>query len=414
MKLNSLKKFRLILIWVVAACLVFPLSSAIAKRGGNHKTQVKVMTRNLYLGADIFRVVEAAQNPNPDPDGLDIPRAVADVFRIMQETNFNDRAEAIADEVLKTKPHVIGIQEASTYYIQTPGDFLAGNPVQANTVFIDFYTVLNEALEARGLYYDSYLVTNADIELPMVDPKAGPPYYLSDVRLVDHDMILVKKNLKSWEVASGNYAAQLELDIVGTPAAFSRGYLVVDVKIKENEYRFVNTHLEVRSASGSPFRLAQSAQMFELLTTIGNLSVDGPPQVIIVGDFNSSPEDITGEAIDPSDGQLKTYVPPYMLVTDYFGYLDSWLLQKKYDEGYTSGFDEYVSDPNAELTTRIDHVFLGPDGYKIEKVNAIVVGDEVKDMTPNGLWPSDHAGVVAKIKFSQKHNHCPIKGKKSK
>jgi hypothetical protein len=62
MKLNSLKKFRLILIWFVTACLVFPLSSAIAKKGGNHKTQVKVMTRNLYLGADIFRVVEAAQN----------------------------------------------------------------------------------------------------------------------------------------------------------------------------------------------------------------------------------------------------------------------------------------------------------------------------------------------------------------
>jgi endonuclease/exonuclease/phosphatase family metal-dependent hydrolase len=396
MKLNSLKKFRLILIWFVTACLVFPLSSAIAKKGGNHKTQVKVMTRNLYLGADIFRVVEAAQN---DPDT--IPYVVADVFQTVQDTNFYDRAEAIADEVLKTKPHVIGIQEASTYYIQTPGDFLAGNPVQADTVVIDFYTVLNEALEARGLYYVAHEVINADIELPMVDLQSQTG--LSDVRLVDQDMILVKKSLESREVAAGNYDTQLELDIGGTPAAFSRGYLVVDVEIKGNEYRFVNTHLEVRSEPGSPFRLAQSAQMFELLTTIGGLSVDGPPQVIMVGDFNSSPEDIPGEAIDPSDGKLKPYVPPYMLATGYFGYLDSWLLQKRYDDGYTSGFDEFVSDPTAELTTRIDHVFLGPNGYKIEKVKSDVVGDEVKDMTPNGLWPSDHAGVVAKIRFSKKH-----------
>jgi endonuclease/exonuclease/phosphatase family metal-dependent hydrolase len=396
MKLNSLKKFRLILIWFVTACLVFPLSSAIAKKGGNHKTQVKVMTRNLYLGADIFRVVEAAQN---DPDT--IPYVVADVFQTVQDTNFYDRAEAIADEVLKTKPHVIGIQEASTYYIQTPGDFFAGNPVQAETVFIDFYTVLNEALEARGLYYVAHEVINADIELPMVDLQSQTG--LSDVRLVDQDMILVKKPLESREVAAGNYDTQLELDIGGTPAAFSRGYLVVDVEIKGNEYRFVNTHLEVRSEPGSPFRLAQSAQMFELLTTIGGLSVDGPPQVIMVGDFNSSPEDIPGEAIDPSDGKLKPYVPPYMLATGYFGYLDSWLLQKRYDDGYTSGFDEFVSDPTAELTTRIDHVFLGPNGYKIEKVKSDVVGDEVKDMTPNGLWPSDHAGVVAKIRFSKKH-----------
>jgi len=398
MKLNLLKKFRLILILAVVAGLIFPISPAIAKKGGNHKTQVKVMTRNLYLGADIFRVVEAAQD---DPSS--IPSVVAAVFETVQDTNFYDRAEAIADEVLRTKPHVIGIQEASTYYIQTPGDFLEGNPVQANTVFIDFYTVLNEALEARGLYYDSYLVKNADIELPMLDPGAGHPYYMSDVRLVDHDIILVKKHLKSRKVAAGNYGTQLELDIGGIPAAFSRGYLVVDVKIKGNEYRFVNTHLEVRSESGSPFRLAQSAQMLELLTTIGGLSVDGPPQVILVGDFNSSPEDIPGEAIDPSDGQLKPYVPPYMLATDYFGYLDSWLLQKRYDDGYTSGFDEFVSDPTAELTTRIDHVFLGPNGYRIEKVKSIVVGDDIKDMTPNGLWPSDHAGVVAKIRFSQKH-----------
>jgi len=398
MKLNLLKKFRLILILAVVAGLIFPISPAIAKKGGNHKTQVKVMTRNLYLGADIFRVVEAAQD---DPSS--IPSVVAAVFETVQDTNFYDRAEAIADEVLRTKPHVIGIQEASTYYIQTPGDFLEGNPVQANTVFIDFYTVLNEALEARGLYYDSYLVKNADIELPMLDPGAGHPYYMSDVRLVDHDIILVKKHLKSRKVAAGNYGTQLELDIGGIPAAFSRGYLVVDVKIKGNEYRFVNTHLEVRSESDSPFRLAQSAQMLELLTTIGGLSVDGPPQVILVGDFNSSPEDIPGEAIDPSDGQLKPYVPPYMLATDYFGYLDSWLLQKRYDDGYTSGFDEFVSDPTAELTTRIDHIFLGPNGYRIEKVKSIVVGDDIKDMTPNGLWPSDHAGVVAKIRFSQKH-----------
>lgn len=215
------------------------------------------MTRNLYLGADIFRVVEAAQN---DPDT--IPYVVADVFQTVQDTNFYDRAEAIADEVLKTKPHVIGIQEASTYYIQTPGDFLAGNPVQADTVVIDFYTVLNEALEARGLYFDTYAVTNADIELPMVDLQSQTG--LSDVRLVDQDMILVKKPLESREVAAGNYDTQLELDIGGTPAAFSRGYLVVDVEIKGNEYRFVNTHLDSqRSVAFRPCRRGCQNQIFQ-------------------------------------------------------------------------------------------------------------------------------------------------------
>ena len=83
MRVISSMKFRLMLIGVVVVGLIFPLSSAMAKKGVNHKTQVKVMTRNLYLGADIFKVVEAAQT---DPDT--IPFAVADVFQTMQLTNF--------------------------------------------------------------------------------------------------------------------------------------------------------------------------------------------------------------------------------------------------------------------------------------------------------------------------------------
>ena len=400
MKMISPRTLRLILIWTLATALFLPLSSAMAKHGRHGNTNVKVMTRNLYLGADIFKVVEAAQT---DPDS--IPYAVAEVFATVQFTNFYDRAEAIADEILKTKPHVIGIQEASAYFIQTPGDYILGNPVQADTVVIDFYTVLNVAMEARGLYYDAYTVTNADIELPMADENAGPPYYLSDIRLVDRDRILVKKRLQSSELLKGNYRTQLELDVGGQTLAFTRGYLIVDVDIKGQPFRFVNTHLEVRSDPGSVFRLAQSAQMFELLNTIGELTEDDPSQVIMVGDFNSSPEDIPGTAYNPISGDMEPYIPPYMLATDFFGYSDTWLLQKRYDEGYTSGFDEYVSDPNAKLTTRIDHIFVDPGDCTIEKVKAVVVGDEVKDMTPNGLWPSDHAGVVAKIKFSKKRRH---------
>ena len=100
------------------------------------------------------------------------------------------------------------------------------------------------------------------------------------------------------------------------------------------------------------------------------------------------------------------YVPPYMLAVG-AGYLDAWLEQPTYGDGYTDAFDEYVSDPDAELTTRIDLIFLDPLDLAIDKVKCTVVDDEVSDMVynPDGpdeyLWPSDHAGVVAKIKFSQ-------------
>jgi len=30
-----------------------------------------------------------------------------------------------------------------------------------------------------------------------------------------------------------------------------------------------------------------------------------------------------------------------------------------------------------------------------------VVGEEAEDKTPSGLWPSDHAGVEAKLSFER-------------
>ena len=103
------------------------------------------------------------------------------------------------------------------------------------------------------------------------------------------------------------------------------------------------------------------------------------------------------------------YKPPYMQAIDK-GYLDTWLLQATDDEGYTSGFDEDIDNPDDELEPRIDLIFLDPLELKIEEVEADVVGDEVADMVINDnpdapagalLWPFDNAGVVANIKFSQ-------------
>jgi len=359
--------------------------------------KIKTMTRNLYLGADSFKVVEAAQ---ADPDS--IPYAVADVYQTMLYTNFWERAEALADEIALFEPDVIGLQEVFTYYIQTPGDFISGNPVQANTVVIDFYSVLDAALQMRGMDYTAFTVTNADIEMPMADLNAGPPHYLSDIRLVDHDVILVREDHVASNEYKGNYQYELELDLGGTSVAFTRGYIALDVNIKGDDFRFVNTHLEVRSAPGSVFRVFQAAQMEELLGTIDYLSwlFDSKP-VVMVGDFNSSSEDVPGESYVP-DGQggyvLMPYVPPYTMAIN-AGYIDSWLEQKKYGDGFTSGFDEYVSDPTAELTSRIDLIFLDLKDLEIDKVKARVVGNKVEDMTSSGFWPSDHAGVVAKVKF---------------
>ena len=122
-KISVISRFKMLnVLCIFVGVLVFaaPLTSTAA---GND-SGIDVMTRNLYLGADIFRVVDAATNPpNPALHGLDIPVAVAQVYKIMLETNFWARAEAIADEIAAKKPQVIGLNEVETFSIQTPSDF---------------------------------------------------------------------------------------------------------------------------------------------------------------------------------------------------------------------------------------------------------------------------------------------------
>ena len=88
---------------------------------------LKVVTQNLYVGADIFRIFEA-QTPE------DIPFVVAEILGTVFATDFPERAEAIADQIARTEPHLIGLQEVSLLRVQSPGDFLIGNPLPAEDV----------------------------------------------------------------------------------------------------------------------------------------------------------------------------------------------------------------------------------------------------------------------------------------
>jgi hypothetical protein len=257
MKANRKQSILNLLVAITMALLMAAgaASSAMAK---DKDPEIKVLTWNLYLGADIFKVVEAAiESP------LLVPVAVAEVYQTMLFTNFWVRAEAIADKIAKNKPQVIGLQEVSTFYKQTPGDFMIGNPTQANDVVIDFYEVLNEALLKRGMVYDAFESTNSDVELPMVDNES--PTNLSDVRLVDRDMVLVKRGYDASLLLAGNYSNNLTLDLDWINLEFTRGFLIVDVDIKGQIFRFVNTHLEVNGDPGSVFRLFQDVQMQELI-----------------------------------------------------------------------------------------------------------------------------------------------------
>ncbi|MBU1241124.1 endonuclease/exonuclease/phosphatase family protein [Myxococcota bacterium] len=369
------------LIVALMAIVIFLPSQAMAGNCNQNgkKKNIKVMTRNLYLGADIFKVVEAAMTSS---DPYAVPMAVTEVFGVVQYTNFPERAQALADEILENNPQMVGLQEVTSYLMQTPGDFLYGNPEPATTTVIDFLTVLQQALAARGLHYNVAAVNhNADIELPMFSgftPEGYP--IVSDLRMVDSDVILVRHDVHASNVFNYNFTYNVAMDLSGVNVQFTRGFSAIDARIGGETYRFVNVHLETGLDVGEAFAMIQAVQMMELLSI---LSMETLP-IILVGDLNSSPADPISQ---PYHQALAA------------GFTDAWLDKNASNPGFTCCFDEYVSDPTAALTMRIDHVFIMPTGKSIKHINTWRVGEDVVDMTPSGLRPSDHAGVVAHIHF---------------
>jgi len=74
------------------------------------------------------------------------------------------------------------------------------------------------------------------------------------------------------------------------------------------------------------------------------------------------------------------------------GLTDAW---KKDDPGFTCCQDGKLLNPDSQLSIRIDLVLYRGD-FHVENIE--LVGDKQADKTtPSGLWPSDHAEVVANL-----------------
>ena len=313
-------------------------------------------------------------------------------MQIIQQTNFPERARAIAAEVKHTLPDLIGLQEVSTLRTQFPGDFFQGNPQAAQDVMYDYLNILLTELEKKGLHYKvAAMVQNADVEVPAYAgmDSSGNPQFM-DVRLTDHDVILARKNIKIRNPVAQHYLYNLQIPVlVNFTVEFTRGYTTVDARVRGQWYRIANTHLELPGPP--PVSLIQAMQAQEL---IGVLSQSSLP-VVLLGDFNSSPDDV----VDASGA-----VPPYMqLVMSDFA--DTWLHRLGRPlPGYTCCQNELLNNAESLLNMRIDHIFVrAPDGDPTILNHALVlantVGDDPADKTPSGLWPSDHAGVWARIQL---------------
>jgi len=372
--------------------IFFSCSSSIAFADKVHKNyrqaQISVMTQNLYVGADLLRIVNVS---SPQ----EIPFAAAQTLAVVKDTNFTERAEAIAEQIKIKKPDLIGLQEVSLIRLQTPSDYFIGNPQNAQDVLYDYLQILLDALERRGLhYYAASSIDNFDVELPAITgfDSNGNPQFI-DVRLSDRDVILARKNIKTSNPVSANYQVNLILPVANSTIPFTRGYTAVDAKVHGITYRVVNTHLEIKGEG--IISAVQALQAQELINVLDNET----KPLVLLGDFNSSPT-------DPINSETGV-VPPYLQLS-WAGYIDAWLQGENADKpGYTCCQAENLRNQTSLMNQKIDYIFYRNDETTLRKeakINIETLGDKEEDKTPSGLWPSDHAGVTAQMEFVVRKN----------
>jgi endonuclease/exonuclease/phosphatase family metal-dependent hydrolase len=174
--------------------------------------------------------------------------------------------------------------------------------------------------------------------------------------------------LKVINKQEANYKVNLTVQIAGQPFVILRGWSSVDVTLGGTIFRLINTHLE---PDAPPIQIAQAV---ELLAGPANTKLP----VVITRDLNSN-----------ADGSGTS---TYGMFID-AGFHDAWI-EAGTGPGFTCCQGPDLLNAISGLNRRIDFI-LFKNGW--EAIEADLVGERQEDRTITGLWPSDHAGVSAKL-----------------
>ena len=315
-----------------------------------------VMTYNVYVGANMEALLGTTNL-------LEVPAKVADIYAQFIASDFPGRAAGIAAGIKAYQPHIVGLQEISLIRRQSPGDRLTGGE-PAEEVVLDFLEILMGALQAEGLNYQvAAKVQNFDVEMPM-----GSFTEYDDIRLTDFDVILTRNDVTVARPTTVNYMNTFSVEALFLEVA--RGYVAIDATVSGTTYRVVNTHLE---------SFVQDVRVTQMQELIEDFDSETLP-IIMLGDFNTPAPDGTA----------------YQLLLS-AGYVDVWQMDSE-GTGYTCCQAKELQNEVSQHYERIDQIFV----RNLElpaSVLTYTVADTPSERLPSGLWPSDHAGVVAHLAF---------------
>jgi endonuclease/exonuclease/phosphatase family metal-dependent hydrolase len=342
---------------ILAAGIVSTLVPVSTSTASASPPPLSVMTRNLDLGSDYAPALVAT-------DAASFVHGVTTIYDEVAASNIPQRAVGVAKEIGQTMPDVVSLQEVSLVQRFAPTDTGLALLDQ-----LDQLALLQNALTGLGLHYRvAAFIGEFDVTAPS---DAG--YYL---RIRDGEAILVRSDLpgkvfSSANPQSGHFSddALLTLETPVGPVKALRGWASIDVTKGGTTSRVIDTHLDALSADNA------AAQAEQILA--GPASTALP--VVLAGDLNSGPGTDTS-AYDVIATSLT----------------DSWVATRPHVVGFTcclhgEDYYSYASTPSQ----RIDLVF----SRGLAAISDTLVG--TSDLTPSGLYPSDHVGVVARLAPTQ-------------
>jgi hypothetical protein len=343
-------------------------------RFDGHDRSVTVMTRNLYVGADVDAVIFALMTTDDQQDDVDALSAAIQTF---VRTDFPTRARAFAREIKRSRPVVVGLQEVSEVEILIPPG-IPGLPEEGVDINVHFLPILQAELAAHHLPYE-VAVSNKNIEAVPELPIPG-----AVVRLVDYDVILVDRTKVD---VLDTFAKTFDYNIgpVAPGVALMRGWEMLNAEIDGRPYAFVNTHPEPGHQDPALTEL-RSAQATEIVMALDAMGVTVP--TIVMGDLNEYP-----------DTPLSLYQ-----VLEGAGFSDLWDAFRPRGEGYTCCHASDLSNKFANFDERIDYIwargFGEPRGFIfrtgwLPRERITVRLDRHHHYK---IWPSDHAGLVASVR----------------
>jgi endonuclease/exonuclease/phosphatase family metal-dependent hydrolase len=327
---------------LAAAALALIAAAAPAAQAAKGPT-ITVMTRNLFLGADLIPLAT-------NPPGQQFQQAASNMFAGVTAADPTARMKLVAGEIAKAKPDLVVFQELSRWRT---------GPPPASNVAYDYIATIMSQLKRLHQHYRVVAIKLAfNVEGPMGNG--------SDVRLTLGDAIIARKGVKVKHARSGVFKNQLTIptQAIGNVVT-NRGFNELDATVRGVTVHVVNTHLEAYAAD---FRLKQAHELVK-----GPLRSKLP--TILIGDLNSGPK-----LPKPEDR------PPYLAIAK-AGF------KEERTPKFSCCFNELTDKTGWDHN--VDHIMAKP---RLKLVRSFITGTET---TPAGVHPSDHGGVVSVLRLKR-------------